>query len=438
MWKIGADSRNYFNRIHWKGGKRLVQVALTTASTQNWIDANSQTHYSYGGPVNEWGPTLSFPCLVPGWNSSEQTEFLKQYLVNGDRSRYPNAFSVWVVPQQDGFPGSGMSRMNWVQYFNARAVTNPEMGFRRFFERDRPMLNRLVGRVYESALGAFRRYQQTLPAFVMRSYRGIRTTAAGATAYGGPATENQHISGYEDWYSGENIVEYQILNDGRIGFRLGPNAREGKYYVFESMNGSPPSGSGPVRGPWSWNGLGYDVNYGNSSRSYEMMFVVTVELDEDLAEQLDIPAHGTGRQINQHGPLLEKMRVSEQEYKIEQAIHSVLPIYNQGPTAAKLTAYPPGSATKDSEERICVNDKSELLARSRMELNRYGAPDQSYELTMDNMYLSMQAGDYHAYIERASARTGEDIDRIYCNAITETVTHDFIANRTTVYLANLR
>ena len=433
-WVMKSGTESYYNRIHYMAGRRWIQVVFSTAGQKIWTDDLGQSHVKYDNPANQWGPHLDGPTLVPGWTAADQQTFVEEWnhnFQNGEHAMAIDAFSTWIVPQ------TGPKKIDWVEFFNSRFSKTPDFGFRRFFERDRQLAEHLAAQIFDPNLGVFRRRRQRFPAIVARSFKGVKLAVdevliKGGTAYGDWTTVGKPIEGFQDWYLGWNLIDYEVVNDGRLGFKLGPEARWNKNFRFENQKDGKPLWASATRSPWSWNGV-VDMPL-----SYEMLFITMVEIDENLWEQIVVPDKGKVRRIDIHGPVLEKYRHAGNEYGEERAIHSLVPWKEHiGPNKFLETPQVTASGKDDIEDRVYIHDIAEVQARVRMDANRHAMPDEDYMLDLDEIYLGFEAGDYIPFLQRMGYG-GTEGGRIWTNAIIESITHDFLQNQSSIHLASIR
>ena len=459
-FNIRTTSDSYYNRVHDKAGPIIAQATFTTVARNKWTDekntGSGQDHQIYdyaprgevpltsGEPaVQEWLPKLVLPTLVPGWRKQDGTDFAAAFVEkNQDIQHWPDAYATFLVPQD------GVNAIDWVAFFagnvtfvDDNGVTqtvnrNTLPGFRRFFDRDRELMDTLITRVFQTTLGLFRRRPQKLPIKYARAFRGIKLESSGATVYGDPDTEDKPLQGAKDWFAIQADVE--VLTDGRLGFRLGDNARLPRRPFEVVGTDEVKSGAVSVETPWSWNGLPED----QGSRYFEMLWTIPVVLDEELWSQIDVP-NKTGsataasqRFINKFGPLLEHYRNSSNEYQYEEAIHSFIPRQNPA-ELSNMVSIPPVDSTgiADASQRIYNNPFNELVARNRMIANRITITDQIAELAIPFIDGSLWAGDYISELEVAG---GGQHDHIKVNAIISSITHNYETQRTTVRLETIK
>ena len=425
---LWLKSGSYFNDFIMKGGTHWVTTTFSTLASQNYPDSLGQLHSAPNVPSGEYAPQLSTPTLIPGWLSDDQDNFLGEYLVRPKKTEnFPDVFTKWLIPLEGEFA------IDWKEFFEARFdTTSPgnDLGFRRFLERDRAFQQHLIISIFNITLGQYRSKRAKVPIVAMRAFRGIRTEAGGATAYGGPLTENKAgqsnpVRGHDDWFQ---IGGFKIINEGQLGIKFDSNNRLNKDFEFESFD-PKPIGSGAGRSPLTWNGLDFP-----SVRSYEIQITITLALDEDVFEKISLPNTGT-RSIRRFGPRMEMYREAGNEYGIEDAIHAVIPQFNPGSTDSNLLAVPPvdkNNSRKDAASRRYRDDRDEILARARMMANRHGAPDIEGEFHLNTVNLDLWPGDFVTELEIP----GET--NIQIKALVASVTHDFQAQRTSVNLASIR
>lgn len=423
--KLKASSESYFNDFLMKGGPREVTSTFMTMGKDNSTDRHSRVHRRYdfapgGVPADQPIPALDLPTLEPGWSLGDETSFVTNWLIDDTTEHWPSVFVDWLVPQE------GLFTIDWVKFFG-RTIGDDEPGFRRFLDRDRPLLDQLSISIFETALGLFRRRRKKLPITVSRLFRGIRTDSDGNTAYGDQATtEGNDPEGFDDWFP--VLFGVELLTDGRLGFRLHPEARLNRNYKFENHATGAPAGSGASSSPGVWNGLDTP-----NTRTYELMITMNMELDEDLAEKIIVPNSGS-RRITQYGPRLEMYRNAGQHYKQEHAVHTMIPRFGAGTGSAKYHAIPPvdGTGQKDDDPRIFRDDRAEMLARTRMMANRHAKIDIEGQLHLAHMNLGLWAGNY---IDRLRDTGSGDIK---VGAIISSLTHDWQTQKTSVELATIR
>lgn len=445
LFDVSSSTDAYYNRFHYHAGLRFVQCTFTTVGRQNWTDHLSMRHERYryttqqnadggpvpdgqgagGVPVGEWLPALTTPTLVPAWALADQTSLLTLFSDTEDHGaleRYIDVFTTWIVPQD------GTYKIDWTDFFGGLSNTP---GFRRFFDRDREALDRLVVKVFQLTSGLFRNRAINPPVMAMRAFRGKRLDAGGNTAYGGAATENDPLRGYSDWSRVRST--YELLTDGRLGVRFALDARNNLNYNFQGTD--PPLGT-VDSSPEAWNGSV------SNPRAYEIMATFPIALDEDLWEQVDNPAHTaqvsaySARRVTRHGPLMELFRDGGQEYNQEWAYHSLMQRHNPSETDNVMLAVPPTSNGIDDDAIRIYNDgAAEVRARVRMMANRNAAADNLANVTLPFICLALMAGDYIDHLERVGDRPDEHIP---IGSLVSAITWDFQNQITQIRLETYR
>jgi len=331
---------------------------------------------------------------------------------------------------------------DWVSFLGVvndeSTAVDDTIGFRRFFEKDRQLLNTLVSSAFDNTLELFRSRRKKLPVKVWRAYRGIRTNTAGDTAYG-PQNPNENtttqpvpLQGFSDWFT--MPATFESLTDGRLGFQASVDGRFNKEHRFENQNIITPVGSGNPSSPATWNGVFRAGLPDTDARSYEMMMTIALRVDEDLFEYIAIPNTGT-RSIKTFGPPLELMRDGSAEYRYEEAKHSVIELSTE--STGKLARPPIKTATPQDDLRKLVyrDDRPEISARAQLLANRFSGGDIESQVHLPGINEDFWAGQFLSRITEADQG---DTSGIEIGSIIDVVQHDFVAQETILHLATVR
>lgn len=400
-WNIRHGAANYYNRFFMHGGKRWIQITLSTVGKTTHSDHLGRSHTAYT-PAAEWNPLVNTGTLQPGWALLDEDEWLKVFDAKTDLELFPDVFRTWIVPDD----------IDWVAVWNQAATAQ---GYRMFFERDRQTMNELITATFEKTLGAFRKRKQRLPIFIWRAYQGIPINAAGdKEKYGGSVGDA--ISGKSRWF--RLTTQARVLTDGRLGFHLDSGARRAEaQVVFED----PDATTGKSQSPWSWNGES------TKPFAYEMFWTIAVEADEDLYEFIpqstltDAPIA-----IKFFGPHMEMHRTAGNEYGEERVANSMVDFHIAGGVRKEVPRITTGKPA------IYRDDQGELTARTHINVNRHMNADIEGDIQLDNLNLDLVPGQY---IHRFRIEGERNIN---FRALISNVIHDFVRQQTTVQIATVR
>lgn len=458
-WHIKTDSDPYYNIIHIKGGPILVQCTFTTLCRQAWNEeiatGITQTHKQWEhdppivGPVAgssdlQWLPSRWLhPTLVIGWDPALSSDCASLYAEKRlEQEKYEDVFRTWIIPQH------GEHAINWIQFFMDMTDTvggTIAQGFRRFLDKDREFAEKLLMQWFNKQFGVYRNRPVRPDMLIARCYRGIPIYSDGMTAYGALFTDEgtNKCKGLSDFYFRHPQVE--LLNDGRLGFRLAAEARDDQNYPMEAATGATRY----RRRPWSWNGQNNAM-----LRAFDMLWTVAFAVDEEIWEQLELPRTGT-RTIKRYGPKLEFYRNAQSEYGMEVVKHSVMRFPNPATTSQKfidIPAFNGGDMIDDRKINIrwknpvtgapdytryvtARSDVFEMAGRAHMIANRQMASDTFADLVLSYIDVSYNAGDYIADLKESS-----DLDArvMPINALITSMTLDFTLQNTLLRLETIK
>ena len=407
-WSIKHGTANYYNRIFTHGGKRWIQVTLSTVGKTTYNDhlpnvnnpiGRPHTAYTIGG---QWNPLTNTGSLVGGWEPEEETEWLKVFDAKTDLELFPSVFRVWIVPDD----------IDWLVVWNQAASAQ---GFRMFHERERQTMNQLITASFEKTLGAFRKRKVKLPIFIWRAYRGIPVnTDNDIEKYGGSVGDA--IDGKDRWF--RLTTQARVLTDGRLGFELDSGARRSEAkVVFED----PDATTGKSHSPWSWNGESANPF------PYEMFWTIAIEVDEDLYEYKPQQEFALGGiDVRGFGPHMELHRNAANEYGEERVSNSVVDFHISGGARKEVPRL------TDTEPFRYRDDQSELTARTQINMNRHMNSDIEGDIQLSDLNMDLVPGQY---IHTLRIEGDKDIK---IRTLISNVIHDFVRQQTTVQIATIR
>jgi len=405
-WNIRQGAANYYNRYFYEGGRRFIQVTLSTVGKTQWFDHTENVHQSYApNPVIEWTPTTDEGTLEPAWDSLDSFRWRSEIFFPGvgDIAQFPDVYRTWIM----------RGNIDLVTVWSQDPATP---GYRMFFQRDRQVATHLLTRIFKKAFGTFRDRPEKLAMGVWRAYEGIDIVNAEEqedrkTAYGDDSTVGDPILDRTRWFKA--LPTYKILTDGRIGFQLSIEGRTKTVKLEDKdiINN--------FRSPWSWNGL----QAVNREIPYEMFWTFAMEVDENLFEFNALKEISEGEMpLDEFGPPMELQRTAD-EYGEERVITSAV----DHPLLGSITRIPSLGTTT-----IYRNGAEEITARNQMMMNRHARVDTEAKIVLPYIDMGLKEGQL---VQTLEVPNGENIE---IGSIIASIDYDFLKQQTVLNMANIR